>query len=131
MSFEETCYAQVHLYLVKSRAGARMLWRVYWKPLNFEEEIKLIVSSRILKNNIHPEKASLFCFCFFVFFFVFVVVLFLFLFFCFFHQISRSLNDETSIICLLISVTATFSLKILVERRRSSFDLTTSLRLTF
>ena len=70
-------------------------------------------------------------------------VFFLFCFL-FFHQkvnkirfikrgwaLSRSQNDKTSTICLLISVTATLSLKIVVEWRRSSFDLTTSLRLTF
>ena len=83
--------------------------------------LNLYTFSRILKINIHPGK--LHCF------FFFVVVLFLFLF-----SFSPDLpiaNDQTSIICLLISVTATFSLKIVVEWRRSSFDLTTSLRFTF
>ena len=89
--------------------------------------LNLYIFSRILKNNIHPGKLHCCCCCCFVFF----LSLFCFCFCFFFHQISQSQNDQTSIICLLISVTATFSLKIVVEWRRSSFDLTTSLRLTF
>ena len=78
MSFKETCYAQVHLYLVKSSVGARMLYRVYKKPLNFTMTTRLnwYIFSRIFKNNIHPGKLpffflSLFCFCFWFLFFFF------------------------------------------------------------
>ena len=69
--------------------------------------LNLYIFSRILKNNIHPGKLHCCCCCCCCF--LFVVVSFLFLFFFFFHQISQSQNDETSIICLLISVTATLA----------------------